>query len=94
MSEIDGFDDFESLEYSSEVDENTLYANGFEDALLGIGLQFNRELAIYDYDKCVDILMSRDDMTEEEAVEFMEFNVVGAYLGTYTPVFLTKFEDD
>jgi hypothetical protein len=68
--------------------DGVLLADGFEDALLGIGRQFNLDIAVYDYDKCVEILMARDGMEYEEAVEFMEFNVVGAYVGKTTPVFL------
>ena len=30
-----------------------------------------------------------EDMSYEEAVEFFEFNVTGAYVGEHTPAFLT-----
>ena len=66
-----------------------LLANGFEKALIGVGRQFNKDLAIYDYDKCVRILMKREGWDEEEAIEWMEYNVVGAYVGELTPVFVT-----
>ena len=65
-----------------------LYANGFEDALIGLGYQFNTQLAVYNWDKCVMILMERDKMSYEEAVEFMDFNVTGAWVGNNTPVFV------
>jgi hypothetical protein len=65
-----------------------LYADGFEDAIIGVGRQFNTEIVIYDEDKCLSILMERDGMTEEEAIEFFEFNVVGAYVGGGTPVYV------
>ena len=32
-------------------------------------------------------------MTYEEAVEYFEFNVIGAWVGEQTPMFLTKGED-
>lgn len=70
------------------LDPNTLYADGFEDALIGLGWQHTKLIAIYDYDKCVEILMDRDGMTNEEAIEWMEYNVVGSWVGDYTPVFL------
>ena len=28
------------------------------------------------------------EMTHEEAIEWMEYNVVGSYVGEYTPIFL------
>lgn len=72
----------------------TLFADGFEAALIGTGTQFNKELAVYDYDKCVEILMAESEMTEDEAIEYMEFNVTGAYVGDHTPVFVRRGVDD
>lgn len=72
----------------AEIDEEILFADGFEDALLGTSTQFNRgPVALYDWDKCVEILMKRDGMTYEEAVEWMDFNVTGAWFGEQTPAF-------
>ena len=48
----------------------------------------NPEVLISRYDKCVDIFIKRDGMTYEEAVEWMEFNVVGAWVGETTPIFV------
>jgi hypothetical protein len=70
------------------LDPNTLYADGFEDALIGLGWQHTKLLAVYDYKKCVEILMTREEMTHEEAIEWMEYNVVGSYAGEYTPIFV------
>ena len=71
---------------------DSLLADGFEDALLGFGFQFNAAVAIYDYEACIDILRDRDGMSKDGALEFFEFNVVGAYMGPNTPVFMTKVE--
>ena len=68
--------------------EDILYADGFEDAVIGIGQRFNYEVAIYSSEKCIDILMERDGMTRDEAVEYMDFNVLGSYMGEHTPVFM------
>ena len=65
-----------------------LYADGFEDAIIGIGYQFNTEVVVYDSDKCIKILMERDGMEYDEALEYFSFNVVGAYVGKHTPVFV------
>ena len=71
----------------AEESPDTLLADGFDAALVGTVRQFTKTLALYDYDKCVEVLMYRDGMLHEEAVEFMEFNVVGAWMGEHTPVF-------
>jgi len=73
-----------------------LYADGFDDAIIGIGRQFNKTIVVYDESKCLDILIKRDGMTEKEAIEFFEFNVVGAYVGEHTPIYVrlsSYFED-
>jgi hypothetical protein len=76
----------------SELNPEALLADGFEAAFIGIGQQFNRHLAVYDYDACVQILAQ--DMTEDEAIEYMEFNVVGAWVGENTPIFLHRHSEE
>ena len=68
--------------------ESLLLATGFESAFVGIGQQFNQQFAVYDREKCIDILMSRDEMTRDDAEEYFEFNVAGAWVGKFTPVYV------
>jgi len=81
----------ESKEAVLEVLENAeaWTADGFEDALVGYADVAQRTIAVYDYESCVEILMSRDGMTREGAEEFIEFNVIGADVGKGTPAFAT-----
>jgi hypothetical protein len=44
----------------------------------------------YDQDKVIEILMR--DMSEEEAIEYFEFNIAGAWVGESTPFFLQKMD--
>jgi hypothetical protein len=74
-------------------DKETLHADGFEDAFVGYGIRFNHTIAIYDWEACIGILMTRDGMTREDAEEYMDFNVTGAYVGEYTPIFLLPEEE-
>lgn len=63
-------------------------ADGFDEAIIGVGRQFDKpDRLIYDYDKCLVILMLDQDFTEEEAIEWMEHNVLGTYVGEGTPIF-------
>ena len=71
----------------------TMLAVGFEEALIGYGNQFNNHVAIYDREKCIDILMTRDGMSVDEAAEYFEYNVQGAYVGEETPVFMNYKEN-
>jgi hypothetical protein len=50
-----------------------------------MSLEWGPPRAVYSYDKCVEVL--ERDMDYEDAVEYMEFNVTGAYVGEQTPVF-------
>ena len=70
-------------------------ADGFDGAIIGVGRQFDKpDRLIYDYDKCLGILMLDQDFTEEEAVEWMEYNVLGAYVGERTPIYIYDEEED
>lgn len=73
----------------TEQNEKALLADGFEAALIGIVEIFHRSIALYDKEKCLEILMKRDGMSREDASEFFEFNVQGAYVGENTPAFAT-----
>jgi hypothetical protein len=44
------------------------------------------EVLVYNAEVIRNILMSRDGMDFEEAREFIEFNIEGAYIGVDTPV--------
>ena len=68
-----------------------LLADGLDEAFLGVSCGFGPSKAVYDWDKCVDIFMKRDEMTREEAEEYMNFNVTGAYVGEQTPEFIHIF---
>ena len=71
------------------LDAEAMTIDGFDDAILGMCIQFGAEpLVAYDYEKCLNILMERDGMERTEAIDFMEFNVIGSYVGLNTPVFI------
>lgn len=75
-------------EYLGDESES-LFADGFDDAILGVSVGISaRETIVYDYDKCVEILMQRDNMSHEDAVDFIEHNTINAYVGEYTPIFV------
>ena len=76
-------------QYLNDIGESALLADGFEDALIGFGQRINEPLlAVYNYDKMVEILMFRDEMTYDDAIEYIEYNVVGAWVGEQTPMFV------
>jgi len=66
------------------ADQTFLLVDGFDDAILGLDISGSR--VVYSVRKCVEVLMKRDGMNEEEAEEFFEFNVRGSIAGDETPV--------
>jgi hypothetical protein len=63
----------------------------FDEGIMGICRGFNVSSVCYDMDVVMDILMS-DGMSVEGAEEFFEFNILGAYVGTTSPVFMYPFD--
>jgi hypothetical protein len=47
-------------------------------------------IVAYDYRKVIEIFA--EDMEYEEAVEYFDFNVIGAWVGEGTPIFIEMFE--
>tara|TARA_B100000123_G_C25352760_1_gene263579 strand:- start:96 stop:335 length:240 start_codon:yes stop_codon:yes gene_type:complete len=65
--------------------------DGFDNAIIGVGERNNTDsMIVYDYDKMVKVLVTRDDMSYEEAEEYIDFNIVGAWIGDTTPIIVTK----
>jgi|TARA_B110000503_G_C6857753_1_gene293536 hypothetical protein len=69
-----------------------LLAEGYENAFIGITIpQSSRdELAVYDFAICIDIIMKRENIKEEDAVDYFYFNVVNSFAGNYTPLFIKR----
>ena len=77
--------------YPHDLDK-ILLADGFENAFMGIVESFgSKPKALYNSEKCIDILMDRDGMDYHEATEYFSFNVEQAYVGEYTPAFMEPF---
>ena len=66
-----------------------LLADDFDKAFIGFGDRVGQpRLAIYDKNKCIEILMNDHGMDMEEAIEDFMFNTEGAWVGEETPIFL------
>lgn len=61
--------------------------DGFDDAILGIAERCSQEaVLLYDYESMIDVLMHRDGLNRENAEEYLQFNVIGAWIGDQTPL--------
>jgi hypothetical protein len=79
-------------ELSMHAGEGVLLADGFEDAFIGIASRFGwiEPVAVYDFNKCIEIIMGDcgDDCDFEGALEYFHYNVIGAWVGEQTPIFV------
>jgi len=78
------------LEVMAEVNPEAIVYDNLKSALVGIATQFNKSILVYDYQKCIDIIMD-DGMTREEAEEYFNFNVLGCWAGEHTPCFINMY---
>ena len=74
----------------NSLNEHTLFADGFDDAILG--LDYSAERVVYSISKCIKIL--EEEMDREEAVEYFYFNTAGAYVGEMTPIWVDDLDMD
>ena len=68
------------------AEEECLTADGFDDALVGCTYGAN-VVAVYDIHRMIEVLVN-EGMEHDDAVEFLEYNVVSAYLGDKTPLYV------
>lgn len=73
-------------------DPEILFLDGFDEALMGVARSGGDGFPVAAYDESIilEILQKRDEMTLEEARDFFEFNISGAYMGDYTPIFVSS----
>jgi hypothetical protein len=74
------------------LNEDLLKIEGFDEAVIGTCMTWHGsmlvERIVYDGTKLIELLMSDGEMTteEEEANEYIDYNIIGAYVGDTTPI--------
>jgi hypothetical protein len=67
-------------------------------AILGTTLTYQNgervPVFVYSGEEIVSVLMDRDSMTRDEALEFVDFNIEGAYTGNDTPLLVWPVIDE
>lgn len=79
-------------EFSDEIahgdaEGGLLLMDGFDDCIIGVGQRFSDFAVVYDFERVIRKLMT-DGMSRDEALEFFEFNQLGAWVGERTPIFM------
>lgn len=76
------------------IPDDFVVLDGFDAAIMGVVHRIDAEDALlYDFNKCVNILMERDNITMMDAVEWMDYNICGAFMGPNTPAFYRPLDD-
>lgn len=92
----------------AEINPDALLVDGFDEAIIGMAERINLgPVVAYDVEKIIEILMKNmevepDDIEEgqteidvkkEMAYDYFYFNIQGAWMGEFTPIFVTKKEN-
>jgi len=81
-----------NLQFVKDNYPDVLIADGFDDAIIGIAERYGMNpVVLYNKNKCLNIMQTRDGMSEEDAIDFFYYNIVGAYMGEHTPCFAEIF---
>jgi hypothetical protein len=69
--------------------EGAIILDGFNDAIVGITEEFGGiKRLLYSKYKILEILQENNPMTQSEAEEYYDYNIVGLYAGDQNPIFL------
>ena len=71
----------------NEFAEGAIILDNFDDCIVGISEQFGEGNRIV-YSKDMIIKKLCEEMSEEEALEYYDYNILGGYFGEQNPIFL------
>ena len=74
-----------------------LKIDGHDDAIIGPAMVWRNNtmvsVLVYDAEVIRNTLVTRDGMDFEDAREYIEFNIEGAYVGEGTPVLVWPYDE-
>ena len=92
---MDGQTSEDVREHLSNVFGNDLlFADGFDAAIIGVCGGHDSGRVAYSVQEMIKICEEQWDMPYDEAVEYLEFNTLGAYVGEKTPLYIESWFDD
>jgi hypothetical protein len=71
-----------------EKDEYVILADGFEEAFLGVSVN-KPSRVIYDYWKCLDSIIQKDDAEFDEAIDWLD-EFIEEELGEHSPIYIKQ----
>ncbi len=81
-------------EMLSEIDPNMIIFDGLDESIIGWAYDWHSQnyVVVYDYNKMVRKMMDQNRWTYEDARDYVDFNIVGAYLGEQTPIVMYELK--
>lgn len=76
--------------FADTTGDALLVSEGFDHCIVGIAQQFNSTFVVYDRAKVIQTLVKRDGMSEDDAEEYFDVNIIGGWLGPHTPAYLWR----
>lgn len=72
--------------------------DGFDIAIIGTASVWNGnervDVLVYDIYQMVEQLTIRDGMSQDDAIEYINFNIENAYIGKDTPIIVWEYNDE
>ena len=70
--------------------EGLLTWDDCDEAIIGVGERCGQEpIVVYDYERLLDVFVGQG-MDVEDAAEWIEYNIAGAWIGDQTPLILHR----
>ena len=83
-------------ELSEQLGEDIIKIDGFDNCVIGYAMDMvdggSVVRLVYSVSLIISVLSS--DMDEEEAIEYFDFNIQGAYMGSRTPIYVNDLPLD
>jgi hypothetical protein len=81
------------LEYITDNFPNSLLANGYDSAIIGVASGNDTGRVVYSIPKMIQVCMKELSVDYEEALEWLEYNTFNAFVGEFTPIYLDEMCD-
>lgn len=77
------------IDLIAEQNPEAKTADGFDDCIIGIANRFGANPVLaYSIPAIIALLIQRDGLTRDEAQEHFDVNIIGAWVGDGTPIFI------
>ena len=74
--------------------DDLMFADTFDGAIIGVATGRDSELVVYNARQMVEILLQEENLAEEDAWEYLEFNTFCAYIGKNSPIYVEGIDNE